>query len=188
MLKIKIPKQDLWNEENEKFIHIDKEITINLEHSLISISKWEQIWKKPFLTKDQLTQEQTLSYIKCMCLNNIEDDKYYKALTPDNIKTINEYLQDPMTATFFNEQEKKKEKNRIITNELIYYWMISYNIPKECEKWHINRLLTLIKVCGAELEAQEKRSKGKSKPLSKSELSNRSKINAQRRALLNSRG
>jgi len=187
MLKIKIPEQDLWDEEQEKFIPIKKEVTLMLEHSLLSISKWEQIWKKPFLSKQELTEEESLSYIQCMCINGIEDIKYYKALTKKDLLLINKYLEDPMTATFFNEK-KKKEKKRIITNELIYYWMIACNIPKECEKWHINRLLTLIKVCNEETEAQEKNYKTKGKRPSKSYISERDALNAIRREKMHSRG
>lgn len=188
MLKIKIPKQDLWDEEAEKFISIDNDTILCLEHSLLSISKWEMIWKKPFLSNAQLTEEQSLSYIQCMCINGIDDIKYYKAISPSDIKRINKYIEDPMTATFFNETKKKKEKKRIITNELIYYWMISFQIPKEMEKWHINRLLTLIKVCNEELEAQNKNMNSKNKRPSKSYLADRDALNAMRKAKLHSKG
>lgn len=188
MLKIKIRKQDLWDEEIEKFITIDKDVVLILEHSLLSISKWEMIWKKPFLTNKQLTQEESQSYIQCMCINGIDDEKYYKALTSSDMNKINEYMSDTMTATFFNNTKKKKEKSRIITNELIYFWMISFNIPKECEKWHINRLLTLIKVCNEELEAQNKNAKSKGKRPSRSYLSERDALNEMRKAKLHSKG
>lgn len=190
MLKIKIPKQDLWDESTEKFIHIDNDVTLILEHSLLSVSKWEMRWKKPFLTEQQRNEEESRSYIKCMCTNGIEDDKYYRALTNDDMKKINAYITDTMTATFFYDKKKKKEKKRIITNELIYFWMIQFNIPKECEKWHLNRLLTLIKVCNEELEAQNQNmnSKGKVKRPSKSYISERDALNEARRAKLHTKG
>lgn len=149
MLQIVVPKNELFDENTETFIPI-KETTLKLEHSLLSISKWESRWCKPFLLKsdkEKHTQAEMLDYIKCMTLNNNVPNEVYNALTPQNMRTINNYINHPMSATTVN--EKKNNSREIITSEVIYYWMICCQIPFECEKWHINRLLKLIKVCNA---------------------------------------
>lgn len=123
--------------------------TLLLEHSLISLSKWESKYKKPFLNRDEMkTREESLYYIKCMTLNKGLPDDIYSSLTDSDIMKINEYIDDSMTATWFNEDENRRHIGReIVTSELIYYWMIALNIPVEFEKWHLSRLITLVKVC-----------------------------------------
>ncbi|MBQ0141847.1 MAG: hypothetical protein KBT06_03440 [Prevotellaceae bacterium] len=151
MLKIVIPPAELWDEKNHQFLYT-KEHHLTLEHSLVSLSKWESKWHKPFLSKEPKTHEETVDYIKCMTLTQNVDDSIYTYLTNKNITEINEYIEDSMTATWFGKGDDKSNKinNRPITSELIYYWMVALQIPFECQKWHLNRLITLIKVCNEE--------------------------------------
>lgn len=179
MLKITIPNSDAYNEDTGEFILI-KGGDICLEHSLVSIAKWESKWHKPFLSKEPKTQEETIDYFKCMCITPNVDENIFYSLSQENANKINKYLTDPMTATTFSDKNSKKS-NEIITSEIIYYAMVAYNIPFECQKWHINRLLTLIKVC-AEKNKPEKK-------MSQKELISRNKeLNAARRKALNTRG
>lgn len=182
MLKITIPENTLWNEREECFINI-QETVLCLEHSLVSLSKWESIWHKPFLSTN-MTNEETNSYIKCMTLTQNVDPLVYMCISEENYKEINEYISDRMSATWFNEYEDKtkaKGDREIITSEIIYYWMISLNIPMECQKWHINRLFTLIRVCN-EKNAPKKK-------MTKKEILERNRIlNEERRRRFNSEG
>lgn len=146
MLQITIPATEKWDESKQEFVNT-KEQKLQLEHSLISLSKWESKWCKPFLSRDDKTLEETIDYIRCMTLApNVDPDIYY-CLTNENLRKINEYIDAPMTATTFNSIGNNSPSREIVTSELIYYWMIAQNIPFECQKWHINRLLTLIRVC-----------------------------------------
>lgn len=196
MLKIVIKRQERFDEETNKFFYYPKEDTVlTLEHSLLSISKWEEKHHKPFLDNKELTTEELFDYIKCMCVKPSPeqlDNKLLLSLSNENVNDIYSYIKDPMTATFFSDTGKKKNKNKkIITNELIYYWMVSYQIPFSCEKWHINKLLTLIQVCNAENEAANKsanKKNGKGERMSTSEIAARKALNAQRRAKLHSKG
>ena len=159
MLQIKVDARDLWDEQREVFIPI-KEQTIQLEHSLVSLSKWESKWCKPFLhSGDNITREEELDYIKCMTITQNVDPMVYKCLTNENIRQIKEYIDAPMTATYFSKHEKGKNNRELITSELIYYWMIALNIPFECQKWHLNRLITLIRVCEIKNQPPKKRSR-----------------------------
>ena len=180
MLKITIPEREIWNEKTEKFERI-KECTLQLEHSLVSLSKWESKWHKPFLNNKKPTAEEILDYIKCMTITQNVNEKAYEYLTEENIKEIVNYIDDPMTATSISE-EKKGGRGRIITSELIYYWMTAYNINiPVCQKWHLNRLLTLIRVCNIKNTPPKK--------MSRSEIINRNAaLNAARRKKLNSKG
>lgn len=151
MLTIRIPEYqeaDIWNDKIKKFVKIEafKGCTLMLEHSLISISKWEMKWHVPFISKENRTEEQTLHYIKCMTLNTVPSNTY-DHLTVKDINDISDYINDPMTASLVKDIPSKKGKSETVTNELIYYWMISLQIPFECEKWHLNHLLQLITVC-----------------------------------------
>lgn len=153
MLLITVPEEqsEQLNEETNEFIYtpINKAVTLQLEHSLISISKWESKWHIPFFSKKDKSLDELIDYIKCMTLNkNIESDVYERLLKyPDLINQISDYMNDPMTATTFRKNSREKNNNEIVTSELIYYWMIVQNIPVEFERWHIKRLLTLIRVC-----------------------------------------
>ena len=180
MLQITIPAIELWDEQKEEFIISVEEKTLQLEHSLISISKWESKWHKPFISKETKTREQTLDYIKCMTMTKNVDDSVYSRLSNSNIDTINNYIDDPMTATTFSMNQTNGRKE-IITSELIYYWMISYNIPMECQKWHLNRLLTLIRICDVKNTPAKKMNK-------KDIINQYAALNASRRKQFNSKG
>lgn len=169
-----------WDEEKQEFIEPEYE-TLNLEHSLLSLSKWESKWNKAFLGKKDKTDEETLDYIKCMTINNDVSDEIYKKLSEANIRQIDEYIKAPMTATCISNNGSGGGSREQTTSELIYYWMISLNIPFECETWHLNRLLTLIRVCSIKNEPPKK--------MSKREIMNRNaSLNAQRRKNLNTKG
>ena len=156
MLEIIIPGLELYNEETNEFTCYD-DVKLELEHSLVSISKWESKWCKPFLDGKDKTLDEIVDYIRCMTISdNIESDVYDR-LTEENLVAINEYIGRPMTATTFN-NEKKSTGREIITSEIIYYWMVSFNIPFECQYWHLNRLLTLIKVCNVKNNPPKKMS------------------------------
>lgn len=150
MLTLEIPPLELWDEEIQKFVDIPGK-TIKLEHSLVSISKWESKYHKPLLSNEERTPDELLDYIFMMIITqNVNTDELTYALTGDVIKKINDYMGDSMTATTFanvNDKAGGVKRQKVITNEVIYGWMFSYSIPKECEKWHISRLLTLIRVC-----------------------------------------
>lgn len=159
-LTIKMPaKSDIWDEVNEKFISTE-ESEIIFEHSLLSLSKWESKWKKPFLSElSPKTEEEIFDYIKCMSLTDVDDVLYY-ALSREDIQKISDYINDPMTATTIKDISGKGHSREIITNEIIYYWMAELNIPIECEKWHLNRLLTLIRVTSIKKQPPKKMGKG----------------------------
>lgn len=144
MLEINIEGSEQYNEETSEFIYVKPQV-LKLEHSLVSISKWESKWHKPFLQNNDKTVEEVMDYIRCMTINQV-NSYVYNALTHDNIDTIQKYIEDPMTATTIKSMPEK-HNNELVTSELIYYWMVALNIPFECEKWHINRLLTLIQIC-----------------------------------------
>lgn len=159
MLTINIPGQEMWDEVNETFI-TTKDTTIQLEHSLVSISKWEAKWHKPFLNKGEKTIEETIDYIRCMTITQNVDPEIYKHLTNDILNKVSEYIEDPMTAVKTIAGETKGGANReVITNEILYYDMIALGIPFECQKWHLNRLIALIRVCNAKNKPAKKRSK-----------------------------
>lgn len=181
MLYITIPATELWDELNQEFI-TTKATTLQLEHSLVSISKWEAKWQKPFLTKEPKTSEETLDYIKCMTLTQNVNSTTYDRLSYQNVTEINNYVESAMTATTITERNKNKAGNtEQITSELIYYWMIALNIPFDCQKWHLNRLLTLIRVCNIKNQPPEKRSR-------RDIMSRNAALNAARRQQLNSKG
>lgn len=158
MLSITIPAVEQWDEEKQVFV-TTKEQTLQLEHSLISISKWESKWKKAFLTKTEKTYEETLDYIKCMTITQNVNPDVYRFLTVNNINEVNDYIADSMTATYFSEDKPGGKNSETVTSELIYYWMVAFNIPPEYQKWHLNRLLTLIKVCNIKNSPPKKRSR-----------------------------
>ena len=156
MLKITIPPGEQYDEVNNLFI-VSKEQPLQLEHSLVSLSKWESKWCKPFLSKEEKSIEETLDYIRCMTVTQNVDPKAYAFLTDKNIDEINAYIDAPMTATTFSQQKGPINKS-VITAEIIYYWMVTFNIPFECQKWHLNRLLTLINVCSIKSQTPKKMS------------------------------
>lgn len=180
MLKIVIPGREFFDESKNEFVYSDpKEVT--LEHSLISISKWESKWHKPFLDeKKQKTDEEFIDYVRCMSLTNLPDD-IYENISERNKADILLYINDSMTATWFAEDKTPPPVNKIITSEVIYSWMIQNEIPFECQKWHLNRLLTLIRVCSLENMPAKKMS-----PMSI--LSQNASLNKMRRAALHTKG
>ncbi len=181
MLQIKVPiGLEGWDEKKRQFVEPKIQV-LRLEHSLVSLSKWESKWCKPFFSKKEKTYEETIDYIKCMTLTQNVDPDVYEYLTEENFKQVNEYIVAPMTATTFSEDRSGKVNREIITSELIYYWMIALNIPVEFQKWHINRLLTLIRVCNVKNTPPKKRSK-------RDIARENAMLNAQRRARLNSKG
>lgn len=181
MLNIIIPAQELFNEKTNEF-YKSKEYSLTLEHSLVSISKWESKWHKPFLSKEQKTAEEVKDYIRCMTLTQNVEPSAYNLLTVENINEIEKYIDDPMTATWFNDYSNNKPKSReVITAEIIYYWMISFNIPVEFQKWHLNRLLTLIRVCNIKNSTDKKMSKADT-------LKQNRTLNLARRKALGTRG
>lgn len=177
MLEIVIPQTELYDEILNEFT-IVKEQKLLLEHSLVSISKWESKWHKPFFDRKEKTLEETIDYIRCMSINAV-DQNVYKCITPSVIRQVNKYIDDPMTATTI--KSVKKSNNEVVTAEIIYYWMVALNIPFECQKWHLNRLLTLINVCSI-----------KSRPAKKMNprevMSRNASLNAARRKALHTRG
>lgn len=182
MLYLTIPKTENYDEKTETFVDV-KEQVLQLEHSLLSISKWESKWHIPFLADVPRTPEQTVDYIKCMTINRDVDPLVYKAITKVQSKQITAYIEDPMTATTFpNLPGSSGRSNRdIITSEVIYYWMVAQQIPFECEKWHLNRLLTLIEVCNRKNAPQKKVGK-------KENLNNIMAINEARKRQFNTTG
>ena len=179
MLRITIPPREFWDEVNQEFVYFGEQ-TLQLEHSLISISKWESKWHKSFLSTYDKTTEEILDYIQCMTLTPNVNPGVYSCLTDENIEQINNYISDSMTATCFYD-EKTFGPRETITSELIYYWMIVNSIPFECQKWHINRLITLIKVCTIKNQPKRK--------LSNQEiLSRNARLNEERRRKLNTTG
>lgn len=180
MLTITIPSTETFNEITGEFEYT-REYTLQLEHSLVSISKWESKWCKPFLGKQEKTTEEVIDYIKCMTLNKGVGDNIYNCLSQANIRAINEYIEAPMTATTFHGNETGKKNGEQVTSELIYYWMIALQIPFECQKWHINRLLTLIRVCNIKNSPPKKMSK-------REIMSRNSALNAARKKQLSTKG
>ena len=181
MLTIKVPiSPEGWDDEKQEFVEPKSQI-LQLEHSLVSLSKWESKWQKPFYSKKDMSNEETLDYIKCMTLTKNVDPDVYNHLTQENIKTILEYIGNPMTATTFGKETNSGNNREVITSELIYYWMIASNIPFECQKWHLNRLITLIRVCSVKNAPPKKRSK-------RDIMSRNAALNAARRKQFNSNG
>ena len=188
MLKITISAEEDWDETKEEFLPAMAPVNLSLEHSLISLSKWESKWKKPYLSSE-LNKEETIDYIRCMCVNQNVDPKIFDRISDYNIKKVADYIADPMTATWFTDDKMKtntphrngRMRGEIITAEIIYYWMISANIPVEFEKWHLNRLLTLIRVIGEKNNPPKK--------MSQSDIARRyAQLNAKRKAKYGTKG
>lgn len=178
MLTLMVPGLELFDETTYE-IRTMKEQKIQLEHSLISVSRWEAKWHEAFLTDKPKTREQMIDYIRCMSVSNVLDDDFYNNL-PDNILLqINDYIENPMSATTIHEQDSFSRS--IITSEIIYYWMIELGIPFECQKWHLNRLMKLIRVCSIKRSPDKKMSK-------KEILQRNRELNEARRAKMNTKG
>lgn len=156
MLEIEIPGETIYDDETEKFVDVSKTVKLTLEHSLISLSKWEAKYERPFLGDKNQTVEETLDYIKFMTVTRNVDDSVYDRLTRENSVAIASYIAASNTATTFNSFDEKPSSREVITSEIIYYWMVALSIPFECEKWHINRLLTLIRVINEKNKPEKK--------------------------------
>lgn len=181
MLRITIPAVNkAWDESKQEFVSM-KEQTLQLEHSLVSLSKWESKWCKPFIGNENKTTEEIIDYIKCMTITQNVKPDVYNFLTKENIEQIEEYIDAPMTATTFSDDSDGVGPREIITSELIYYWMMHLDIPFECQKWHFNRLLTLIRVCKVKNAPPKK--------MSQTDLANRNRaLNELRKKQLNTNG
>ena len=180
MLKITIPATEMFDDETQTF-YSTKEHTLQLEHSLVSLSKWESKWCKAFLSNKPKTVEETIDYIKCMTITQNVDPNIYNCLTRSNIEKINNYIDSPMTATTFRDDKQSGGPKETVTSELIYYWMISFNIPMECQKWHLNRLLALVRVCNIKNAPPKK--------MNRKEVANQyAALNAARRRQFNTKG
>ena len=180
MIVIDIPENEYYDSVTEMFITIPAK-RVKLEHSLVAISKWESKWLKPFLGPGDKTMEQKLDYISFMILDEDEPTSIVNMMTESNLKSIIDYIESPMTATTIRQSKSSKVSREIITSELIYYWMISFNIPFECEYWHLNRLLMLINVCNVKNTPPKKSS-------TKDILSRNRELNAARRKALGTSG
>lgn len=182
MLHLYIPARELFDDDNQEFVQL-RAVNLQLEHSLVSLSKWESRWEKPFLSEKSKTDEETIDYIRCMTITQNVQPGDYSFLPTSTILEVSNYINAPMTATWFNDRQKAPTSKEVLTAELIYYLMIAYGIPMECQKWHLNRLLTLIRVC--KIKSQPPKKKGKA---DSSAIAARNALNDARRAQSNTKG
>lgn len=191
MLKITIPGNEYWDSVKEEFSTVPG-ATLTLEHSLLAVSKWEAKWHRSFLNDGPKTEKEFLYYIQCMVIDEDFDPFVLRGITRKNLEDIREYLQDTQTATWFGKTDsylnrdaqtpsKPKKNHEVITTELIYYWMVALQIPFECERWNLNRLMVLIRVCNEKNQPSKKMSK-------KQLMSRNTSLNQLRRQQLNSKG
>lgn len=179
MLKITVPELEFYDEVNNEFMTFPEQ-RLQLEHSLVSISKWESKWHKPFLDGKDKSVEQIIDYVRCMTITQNVKPEVYNRLTESNLQAINDYIENPMTATTFTDYSQSNNRE-IITSEIIYYWMVTFNIPFECQKWHLNKLLALIKVCNIKNNPPKK--------MSQQEIMARNRaLNEERRKKMNTKG
>jgi hypothetical protein len=180
MLRIVVPGKEMYDESSGEF-STDGDVTMELEHSLVSLSKWESIFEKAFLGNEDKTPDELLGYVKAMTLTPKVPEEVFSRLSEENLTDINDYINRKMTATWFNEPPGAPKSRDVITAELIYYWMTVFQIPFTCETWHLNRLFTLIRICNIK--------QSKPKKMSRAEIAARNReLNAQRRARTGSRG
>ena len=180
MLYLTVPSRERFDEATSTFSYT-KEENLQLEHSLVSLSKWESKWEKPFLSKDKKTTEEIIDYIKCMTITQNVKPEVYDNLPKEVFTKVDAYIHAKMTATWFSDKQNTPQSREVITAELIYYWMVAHNIPFECQKWHLSRLLTLIKVCNIKNQPQKKMGR-------KEMLHSRAALNAARRTSMNTKG
>jgi hypothetical protein len=181
MLRISVPGSEFFDDATSKFITTEP-LELELEHCLAAVSKWESKFEKPFLSSGNQTHAEVLAYVKCMVLNRGFDFDAPFELSPENLDQVNQYINSKQTATTFAKEHNSFSKtSEIVTSELIYYWMVSFNIPFECEHWNLNRLLALVKICSIK--------NGKPKKMSRNEVAQRNReLNDARRAALGTSG
>jgi hypothetical protein len=180
MLRLVIAEDELFDEETNTFQTVNDSV-IEFEHSLISLSKWESEYKKPFLSSEKKTPEEILGYLKAMIVSDDTDPDVLYRLPTAAIEKIQEYIDSSQSATTFGMMPERRGPGEVITSELIYYWMVAFNIPFECQHWHLNRLFSLIRICNIKNSKPEK--------MSRSELAQRNAaLNAKRRAELGTKG
>lgn len=180
-IHVAIGEEQVLEKDNE-VLFIDPETTsLDLEHSLVSLSKWEAKWEKPFLSSVEKTDEETFDYIYSMILTPNVPRDFLNLLSNDNIREINEYINKKMTATWFSNEEKPKQSSQTITSELIYSWMVALQIPIECEVWHLNRLITLVRIINQQNQPKKKMTRAEA-------LAQQREMNAKRRAELGTSG
>jgi hypothetical protein len=180
MLRIIIPGIEYFNEETEEFSSVDN-VELELEHSLISLSKWESKYQKPFLSNFEKTSDEILFYIECMILTQKFPENLFDRFNNIQFSEINRYIESKESATTFGDMPERRGRDEVITSELIYYWMVAFNIPFECERWHLNRLFSLIRICNIK--------NSKPRKMSSSEIAARNReINAKRRAQYGTHG
>lgn len=181
MLKVIIEATEGYNEETSQFIKHDDEVVLELEHSLLSVSKWESEYQKPFLSSDKKTPEEIFGYLRAMVVTPNVDLGVLERFKQRDFDAIQVYIDSPRSATTFGNMPERRGPGEVITSELIYYWMVTFNIPFECEQWHLNRLFSLIRICNIKTS--------KPKKLSRNELAQRNKeLNEQRKKDLGTRG
>ncbi len=180
MLEIMVGGVESFDEDASQFIKVGS-TKVQLEHSLISLSKWESLFEKPFLAKREMTEEEVVAYVQCMITTPETDPNIVHSFTAQQLEMINDYINSKQTATWFSDKRNAGGTSEMVTSELIYYWIFSFNIPKECETWHLNRLFTLIRVFSLK--------NSKEKKMSRAEIAARNrKLNAERRARTGSSG
>lgn len=180
MLRVTIPSIELYDETTETFTTVD-DVEIELEHSLVSLSKWESFFQKPFLSTTEKSSIEILTYIRMMVLTPNVDPTVYLRLSQQNLDDIHTYIDSAQSATTFGDMPSAKGRGEVITAELIYYWLIAFTIPFECQTWHLNRLFSLIRICNIK--------NSKPKKMSRQEMAMRNKeLNAQRKAKFNTSG
>lgn len=180
MLTIIVPGVEFWDERSSEFKTVG-DFVLELEHSLVSLSKWESKFEKPFLGKDEKSIDEVIAYIKAMTITPDVPENVWEKLTEENVNEINKYIDAKMSATWFHESPGAPASKEVITAELVYYWMIVFQIPFECQFWHLNRLFTLIRICNVK--------QSKPKKMSRAEIASRNReLNAQRKAQLGTRG
>ena len=180
MLKITVSGDEYYNEETEEFTTVN-DVELELEHSLVSLSKWESKFKKPFLTDSSKSAEETYYYVEAMIISPIYPSDILLRISPADISRINNYIESTESATTFGQMPEVKGRGEVITSELIYYWMVAFTIPFECERWHLNRLFSLIRICNIK--------NSKPKKMSRGEIARRNReINDARRAQYNTSG
>jgi len=174
LLTIRVPLGEEFNDDTQMW-EVSESAELELEHSLASVSKWEQTFEKPFLGDGEKTPEETLAYIMLMAVDPKTPPELFAKLSEDNFKEINQYINAKMTATWFREDKNQRPSREVITAEVIYHWMIHYNIWLDAEHWHLNKLLTLIRVCNEKNKPPKKMNR-------REQIAHRQKLNAERMA------